>query len=170
MTAVFSCTDKLSYHGPKNRLFQSVGNISGGGLQLRKNCVILTCLFLKAMHMELFVLFCSFTDSTNLSSCKAISTFCFAHCIADTKMYLFWMRLHGNDHLHEFKFTVQILCQENTIYLWKSKWIVIHTHAVQTATLKLGQGSILHASWQQVNCDTLSATLLCNWQQYEVGK
>lgn len=27
MSAVFSCTDKLSYHGPENRLSQSTGNI-----------------------------------------------------------------------------------------------------------------------------------------------
>lgn len=68
MTAVFSCTDKLSYHGPKNRLFQSVGNIFWRGATAQKEFFLfLHACFLKAMHMELLVPFCSFTDSTNLS-------------------------------------------------------------------------------------------------------
>lgn len=80
------------------------------------------------------------------------------------------MKPCGNDQLHGCKFTVHIFCHEKMIYLWMSKCTVIHTHAVQTATLKFGQGSVLHATWQQVNCDTLSASLLCNWQQSEAGK
>lgn len=86
------------------------------------------------------------------------------------KYFFFWMKPLGNDQLHGCKFTVHIFCHEKMIYLWMSKCTVIHTHTVQTATLKFGQGSVLHASWQQVNCDTLSASLLCNWQQSEAGK
>jgi len=66
MTAVFSCSDKLSYHGPKNRLFQSVGNILWKGATVQKEFSYSYMPFLKAMHTEIFVPLCSFTDSANL--------------------------------------------------------------------------------------------------------